>query len=265
MERPYIFCHMETSPDGKIMGKYLWLPEAVDEGDSFDAIIHGKNAQYQYEALILGRTTIDDNYTYYAAPDVDEKAAVVPNGDYLADGASLGQYLIAVDSHGKLAWQDNVMDDGDKKAHVVAILTEATPNAYKDFLRRKGISYLLCGKEHVDLALACEKIKTLLHVKTMMLGGGAVLNWSFMQAGLVDELSQVITPAADGSTETQTLFMTKPGVTTDQPIKFKPLSVKIMADGAVWIRWKVGEKSTFDFDNDPDFKEVMDMIKAHKQ
>ena len=26
MERPYIICHMETSLDGKIMGKYLWLP-----------------------------------------------------------------------------------------------------------------------------------------------------------------------------------------------------------------------------------------------
>ena len=24
-ERPYIFCHMETSLDGKIMGKYLWM------------------------------------------------------------------------------------------------------------------------------------------------------------------------------------------------------------------------------------------------
>ena len=26
-ERPYIFCHMETSLDGKIMGKYLWIEE----------------------------------------------------------------------------------------------------------------------------------------------------------------------------------------------------------------------------------------------
>lgn len=56
------FCHMETSLDGKIMGKYLWRPDAVDEGDSFDLVQHQK---YQYQALILGRTTIDDNFTYY--------------------------------------------------------------------------------------------------------------------------------------------------------------------------------------------------------
>ena len=156
MTRPYIFCHMETSLDGKIMGKYLWRPDAVDEGDSFDLVQHQK---YQYQALILGRTTIDDNFTYYEKPQVNEAAAEVPAGDFIAEGASAGQFMIAIDSKGKLAWQDNTAEDGDMKPHVVSILTEATPNSYKDFLRQKGISYLICGKDSVDLALACEKIK----------------------------------------------------------------------------------------------------------
>lgn len=261
MDKPYIICHMETSPDGKIMGKYLWLPEAEDVGDSFDVVMH---QHYQYQALILGRTTIDDNYTYYAVPAVDENAAPVPDGDYLAPGAALGRYLIAVDSHGRLAWQENTSEDGGVKVHVVEILTEQTPNAYKDFLRKKGISYLICGQDSVDLPLVCDKIKNLLHVETLILGGGAVLNWSFIQAGLVDELSQVISPAADGNPQTQPLFLAKDGLTTDQPVKFKPLSVKIMPDDAVWIRYKVGEKSTFDFDSDPEFREVMEMIDAHR-
>ncbi|WP_225723636.1 hypothetical protein [Veillonella seminalis] len=62
---------METSLDGKIMGKYLWRPSAADEGDSFDLVQHQK---YQYQALILGRTTIDDNFTYYETPQVNEAA-----------------------------------------------------------------------------------------------------------------------------------------------------------------------------------------------
>lgn len=33
--RPHIFCHMETSLDGKIMGKYLWIEETNAEEDSF--------------------------------------------------------------------------------------------------------------------------------------------------------------------------------------------------------------------------------------
>ena len=184
--------------------------------------------------------------------------------DFLAEGAKLGQYLIALDSHGKLAWEENTTDSEGKKAHVVEILTESTANGYKDFLRRKGISYLLCGKDRVDLSLACEKIKDLLHVDTMILGGGGTVNWSFLEAGLVDEVSQVIAPAADGSTETQTLFMAKKGLSSDEPVLFTPLSVEIMADDAVWIRWKVDGKSDIDFDGDPEFRAVQEMIRSHR-
>lgn len=43
-ERPYIFCHMETSLDGKIMGKYLWIEETNAEEDSFYALFAGEAA-----------------------------------------------------------------------------------------------------------------------------------------------------------------------------------------------------------------------------
>lgn len=257
MERPYIICHMETSLDGKIMGKYLWLPTPEGVEDSF----YAAQKKYTFQAIINGRTTVDDNMTFYEKPEVDEKAAPVPDGDFLAETG--GPFYIAVDGRGKLAWKENRTEEGDVSMHIVEILTESASNGYKDFLRRKGISYLLCGKDRVDLSLACKKIKNLLHVDTMILGGGGVLNWSFLQEGLVDEVSQVIAPAADGSTKTQTLFMAKEGFSKDQPISFQPLSVEIMADDAVWIRWKVGEKSTFDFDSDPDFRAVQEMIRTH--
>ena len=154
------------------MGKYLWLPQRGDGEDSFYAVL----SKYDYQAQLLGRTTVDDNTTLYRKPEINEKAPPVPEGDFLAEGAKLGQYLIALDSHGKLAWKENTTDSEGKKAHVVEILTESTANGYKDFLRRKGISYLLCGKDRVDLALACEKIKDLLHVDTMILGGGGTVN-----------------------------------------------------------------------------------------
>ena len=258
MERPYIICHMETSLDGKIMGKYLWLPGPEGVEDSF----YAAGQKYHSQAVIMGRTTIDDNRTFYQKPELDEKAAPVPEGDFLADRT--GPFLIAVDGRGKLAWEENRAEENGRSMHVVEILTASASNAYKDFLRRKGISYLLCGQDRVDLALACQKIKNDLHVDTMILGGGGVLNWSFLQAGLVDEVSQVIAPAADGSTKTQTLFMAREGISGDQPIRFQPLSAEIMKDGAVWIRWKTGEKSIFDFDSDPDYRAVQEMIRSHQ-
>lgn len=246
------------------MGKYLWRPETSEAPDSFSTIMNGPDAKYHYQAMINGRTTIDDNFTFYAKPELDENAPEVPAGDYLADGVSLGQFLLAVDGHGRLAWQENTNEYDGVKSHIVEVLTEAAANSYKDFLRKKGISYLICGKDRVDLPLLCDKIKNVLHVDSVMLGGGGVINWSFVQAGLVDELSLVMAPAADGSTETQTLFMAKPGITTDQPVLFKPLEVKIMPDDAVWIRYQVGKKVDFDFESDPEFQETMDMIRAHR-
>lgn len=35
MNRPYIFCHMLTSLDGKIMGNYMDLPACEPAGDLF--------------------------------------------------------------------------------------------------------------------------------------------------------------------------------------------------------------------------------------
>ena len=258
MERPYIICHMETSLDGKIMGKYLWLPGPEGAEDSFYAV----QEKYNFQGIIMGRTTIDDNRTLYKKPEIHESADPVPEGDFLT-GAK-GPYLIALDGHGKLAWEENRAEENGVSMDIVEILTESASNGYKDFLRRKGISYLICGKDQVDLTLACRKIKNLLHVDTMILGGGGVLNWSFIQAGLADEVSQVIAPAADGSCHTQTLFMAKDGISKDQPVRFKALSSEIMADGAVWIRWKVGEKSDYDFDRDPDFRAVQEMIHTHR-
>ena len=72
-----------------------------------------------------------------------------------------------------------------------------------------------------------------------MLGGGAVLNWSFIQAGLCDEVSIVMAPFADGNAKTSTFFTAKEGLSEDTPISFELLHVESEKDGTVWIRYKV--------------------------
>lgn len=41
MERPYIFCHMLTALDGKIMGRYMDTPECATASDVFYDIAFG--------------------------------------------------------------------------------------------------------------------------------------------------------------------------------------------------------------------------------
>lgn len=72
-----------------------------------------------------------------------------------------------------------------------------------------------------------------------MLSGGGFINWTFLQAGLVDELSLVITPVADGENNTVTLFDKSDGLPAYTPVGFTLKSVDILNGGGVWLRYLV--------------------------
>ena len=72
-----------------------------------------------------------------------------------------------------------------------------------------------------------------------MLGGGGGLNWSFIQAGMCDELSIVMAASADGSSKTPTLFECGEGFGRDRAIDFKLLDVQRKEGDSLWLRYKV--------------------------
>ncbi len=148
-------------------------------------------------------------------------------------------YYVSVDTYGKLGWKSNTLTYKDTNAHVLEILTGKTSNAYKAFLRNLGISYIIAGEDTLDIALAMEKINNLFGIQTLMLGGGGVLNWSFIQAGMCDELSVVIAAAADGSSNTPTLFETRGGLSMDIPVGFKLKKADVKDGDSLWLRYIV--------------------------
>lgn len=238
MERPYIFCHMMTSLDGKIMGNYMETPEGEAAGDVFYRIAFGEDPYYKHQGWLSGRVTTDDNFTFYETPELDENARPVPDGDFVAQ-PDAGMYYVSVDPSGRLGWKSCMLTYEDTHAHVLEVLTGKASNAYKAFLRKLGISYIVAGKDTLDYRLVLEKLKKLFGIEMLMLGGGGVLNWSFIQAGLCDELSLVITPSADGSSKTPTLFMTKEGFTTDRAVNFELEHLEAKDGGSIWLRYRV--------------------------
>lgn len=122
------------------------------------------------------------------------------------------------------------------------VLTEKASNSYKAFLRKLGIPYIIAGKESLDYAAALSKLKNQFGIETLMLGGGGILNWSFIQAGTCDEISVLVTPAADGSTKTPALFTAVEGLTSDRPVTFKLQSAEVKNGGSVWLRYLVKDK-----------------------
>lgn len=238
MDRPYIFCHMMTALDGKIMGSYMETPQGSAAGDVFYNIAFGKAPFYHHQGWLSGRVTTDDNFTFYQKPDLDEHAAAVPDGDFLAQ-PDFGMFYVSIDPHGKLGWKSSTLHYVDTTAHVIEVLTEQASNSYKAFLRKLGISYIIAGKTELDYPLVLSKLKEKFHIETLMLGGGGVLNWSFLQAGMCDEISIVLAAAADGSPDTPPVFRAKEGLSQNKPLGFALKEAKVMEGDSIWLRYTI--------------------------
>lgn len=239
MDRPRIFIHMHMSLDGKIVGVYLPTDVGMASQRQYYNLFIGPGRYFRnHKGWLSGRITSEDNFTHYRKPELDESAAPVPEGDFIAVGDTAMHYF-SVDPSGVLGWEKNSITYFDTTAHVVQILSGKASNAYKDFLRRKGVSYIIAGKDALDLEEAVKKIGSIFGVDEIMLNGGGGLNWSFIQAGLCDEVSIVLTPAADGKKGAQTLFEADERYARPLPTAFKLKEMQALDDGSVWLRYTV--------------------------
>lgn len=119
------------------------------------------------------------------------------------------------------------------------MLTEKASNSYRNLLRRLAISYIITGKEQLDCTLASEKLYELFGIKTLMVSGGGYINGSFLNEGLIDELSLVIVPVTDSSSDTVTLFEKADYMPEKAPVEFSLLEVEKLKGDGIWLRYSV--------------------------
>jgi riboflavin biosynthesis pyrimidine reductase len=226
--RPRVICHMLASVDGRIVVD-RWPLSA--EGRREYELVH---AGYDPDGWICGRVTMEPfaGGVRAEAEVAREHAGGAPREDFVAPGDHQS-YAFAVDPGGRLAWESSDVD-GD---HVVAILSERVSDEYLAFLRGRGVSYLLAGARDVDLPLALEKVGERFGVRTLMLEGGGRINGGMLRAGLVDEVSLLLAPVADGRIGTPALF----DVDGDDvaPRRLALAAVEKRADDVLWIRYRV--------------------------
>ncbi|HEX7421392.1 MAG TPA: dihydrofolate reductase family protein, partial [Thermoanaerobaculia bacterium] len=72
-------------------------------------------------------------------------------------------------------------------------------------------------------------------IRTLLLEGGGKINGSFLGADLIDELSLLIAPVADGSTGTPSLFDSEKGAARSLEL----ISVQKLRDDIVWLRYRI--------------------------
>lgn len=181
----------------------------------------------------------------YAAGYVRDLPVVKQNydrKDYLAD-INAEHFFISIDIEGTVAWESNYIEKkGRPRSHPIVVLCENVSDDYLAYLRNLDISYLFAGKETLDCELLMEKLYSLLGVEKLMIAGGGIVDYTFLQAGLIDELSLVVAPLADGMTDTASVFDRAVFHPDGEAIPFKLLSAEVLDGDALWLRYQPKNK-----------------------
>lgn len=230
--RPYVICHMCTSIDGKILGdRWGKLPGYKHQSDLFETTA----ASFGIGAWMVGTTTMDE----FDGPKrkLPRAKTTIPKRDYIAD-ASAKRLAIGADAKGVLRFQKNEVD-GD---HVILLITDRASNDYLAHLQSARVSYLFCGRREVDLRAALRKLAIAFKLRKLMLQGGGKFNGAMLRAGLVDEISHVTVPVADGGMGISSMF----DIPGDAPPKaaatLRLIWRKQLTGSAMWCRYKVVAK-----------------------
>ena len=226
--RPRVICHMLASLDGRIVVNG-W-PLSAEGRRQYEEV----HASYSPDGWMCGRVTMEPFAGGMRSEEevAREHAGGAPREDFVAPG-EFDSFAFALDGSGRLAWETNDIE-GD---HVVTILTERVSDEYLGLLRERSVSYLLAGERDVDLPLALEKIGARFGVRTLMLEGGGRINGGMLRAGLIDEVSLLLAPVADGRIGTPALFDVEGEDFTPRRLELE--SVERRADGVLWLRYSV--------------------------
>ena len=102
----------------------------------------------------------------------------------------------------------------------------------------RSISYLLAGDAEIDFASALDRLGRYFGIKKIMLEGGGGMNGALLAARLIDELSLLVCPIADGSPDLPTVFDFPPKKVGKKATALTLISTKIRPAGVVWLRYR---------------------------
>lgn len=226
MDRPFIFINSAMSADGKlstkerkqvkISGKLDF--ERVDELRAYaDAIMVG-----------IGTVLADDPSLTIKSPE--RKAA------RKASGKSENPVRIVVDSAARTPLNADIFKKGEG-LRIIAVSNSAPEERIKTLEEKARV--MKTGADKVDLTELAAKLKEM-GINTLMVEGGATLNWGMLSAGLVDEIYTFVGNLIIGG-KTAPTFTDGEGFTEAELPGLELLSAEKIEEG-VLLKWKVKGK-----------------------
>lgn len=222
MKKPYIVCHMMTSLDGRID---CAMTEQLPGVDDYYRTLEALNVP----TTVSGRVTAQ---LEMALPGEFQASDPAPVGkEAFSKKTDAPSYEVVADTRGKLLWPDA----GEPEKPLLILTSEQVPQEYLTYLADRNISWIAAGKERIDLARAAEILATEFGVERMAVVGGSAINTSFLDSGLLDEVSILIGAGIDGRGGMPAVFDGLPMVHPVIPLGLT--DVQKFDSGAVWLRY----------------------------
>ncbi len=222
--KPYVICFMMSSVDGRIDCEMTEQIEGTKE-------YYDMQTYHNFDACLMGKVTAKLHYAKDDQYISSDKTIVGQEGYYKATKSDKYS-IIVVDTLGTLSWDKNTIDDEP----LVVLLSENTTIEYINYLKKLGISYIVVGKNKIDLTRSLEYLYNIFNVKKLGIVGGGNINGSFLDANLIDEISLLIGPGIDGRKGMTAVF---DGIDRDRrPFRLKLLNLKKFDNGVVWLSYK---------------------------
>ncbi len=203
------------------------LPGYKHESDLFETTA----ASFGIGAWLVGTTTMDEFDG--SKKKLPRTKVQIAHCDHIANRHAK-RLAIGADARGALRFQTNEVS-GD---HIVLLVTDRVCNDYLAHLQAAGISYLFCGKREIDLKVALQKLGHAFRLRKLMLQGGGKFNGSMLRAGLIDEISHITVPVADGGMGITSFFDIPGEPPARATATLRLLSIRKVPGGVIWARYR---------------------------
>lgn len=213
---------MMMSVDGRISCE---MTEHLAGSESYYGILDSLNV----DGLISGKVTALLETTfgneYHASSELK-----VGEETFYHHPSKVKRYEIIADSKGILSFDDE-QNDG-----LILLLSEQVKKEYLEYLKKKKISYIVSGKDRVNLKRASEILCSEFGIKRLAVVGGGNINGGFIKEKLIDEVILLIGNGIDGRNKVSVFD----GLEDDFPLTYLKLKdIQRIEDDAVLLSYQV--------------------------
>lgn len=221
--KPYVICYMMMSLDGRID---CAMTEQIEGTKEYYEILN----EYDFDACVSGRVTAR---MHYASGDYTSLDKTPISKKVVSKAINSKKYIVVFDTNGSLCWDTNMIDD----THLIIVLSENASKEYLMYLSDRKISYIVTGKNKIDLKDALNTLYNNFNINKLGIVGGGHINGAFLDEGLLDEISILIGPGIDGREGMASVF---DGISMDHiPFRLKLNDVVKYDDGVLWLQYKL--------------------------